>query len=175
MKNDPPWVCFPHIWKNKTSFMTYLRGCLRRAWNKNPVKHEHIKKKRYKIPNPNPKGRAKEVWGFTCEMCKNEYPINACQVDHIHPAGKLNDLEDIQGFVERLLVVTDNDLRLVCKDCNSALAMADRYGITYEQAVQRKAEIAFKKKSLTEMNKVLDDLGKEKAKTKAEATRIYKS
>lgn len=150
-----PWEQYPHIWRNKTAFMNYLRGCLRKAWSKNPVKHEYIKKMRYKIPNPNPKGRAKTVFGFKCEMCKEEYLIKDCQVDHITPAGKLNEVEDIQGFTERLLFVTEDDLRLVCKGCNSALAMADRYGITYGEAIIRKRVIEKSKLPVEKQKKIL--------------------
>ena len=35
------------------------------------------------------------------------------QVDHVVPAGSLQRKEDIQGFVERLLFITKDDLRLV--------------------------------------------------------------
>jgi len=150
-----PWTEHPKIWKNKTAFMTYLRGCLRKAWSKNPIKHEYIKKMRYKIPNPNPNGRAKTVFGFKCEMCSKEYPIGHCQVDHITPAGKLNDVDDIQGFVERLLFVTEDDLRLVCHGCNSALAMADRYGISYEEAIIRKKVIEKSKLPIEKQKSIL--------------------
>ena len=168
-----PWEEFPHIWKNKTAFMTYLRGCLRKAWSRNPIKHEVIKKRRYKIPNPNPRGRAKTVWGFQCEMCREEFVMSNCQVDHINPAGKLNDVKDIQGFVERLLVVTEDDLRLCCKGCNSALSMSDRYGITYEEAIIRKDIIEFGKNTLTDMNKKFEEIGIGKVRSRAEGKREY--
>ena len=141
MSDKTPWG--PDTpWKNSVAFFTYLRGCLRKAWSTNPIKHNLIKKKRKQIPNPNPAGRKKTVWGFDCEMCNGEFVMSLCQVDHKTPVGSLQKTEDIQGFVERLLYVTEDDLRLVCKDCNSALALADKQGITFESALAEKKAIA---------------------------------
>ena len=134
-------------WKNSTAFFTYLRGCLRKAWANNPIKHDLIKSKRYQIANPNPKGKKPTVWGALCEMCGLEYPLAKIQVDHITPAGKLNKTEDIQGFVERLLYVTEEDLRLVCVDCNASLAYADKHSITFEEALTTKQAIALCKEN----------------------------
>ena len=125
-------------WKNSVAFFTYLRGCLRKAWSTNPIKHNLIKKKRKQIKNPNINGKKETVFGFTCEMCNTDHVIANGQVDHIVAAGSLRKTEDIQGFVERLLYVTEDDLRLICKGCNSALAYADKNGMSYEQAVQEK-------------------------------------
>ena len=129
-------------WHKQTNFMSYLRGCLRKAWSNNPIKITVLNKKRRQIKNPNPKGKKEFVWGFDCEMCGNEYAIANGQVDHITPAGSLREISDIQGFVERLLCVTEDDLRLVCKDCNSALAMSDKSGLSFEDSVIEKQVIA---------------------------------
>jgi len=132
-------------WKNSVAFFTYLRGCLRKSWSNNPIKHNLIRKKRKQIPNPNPKGKKNTVWGFDCEICGGEFVMSLCQVDHIVPAGSLQKTEDIQGFVERLLYVTEDDLRLVCKDCNSALALAEKQGISLERARAEKTAIRLQK------------------------------
>ena len=74
-------------------------------------------------------------------MCENDFVLKEINVDHIIPAGQLNQTEDIQGFVERLLYVTEDDLRLVCKGCNSALAYADKHGISFAEALLIKKAI----------------------------------
>lgn len=135
-------------WKTQSAWFSYLRGCLRKAWSNHPEKLNLLKKKRYQIPNPNPKGKKPTVWGARCEMCYNELPLNMIQVDHINAAGSLQKTEDIQGFVERLLYVTEDDLRLVCVDCNSALAYADKYGISYEEACLVKVIVSLEKKKM---------------------------
>lgn len=71
--------------------------------------------------------------------------MSLCQVDHIVPAGSLQKTEDIQGFVERLLYVTEEDLRLVCKDCNSVLALAEKQGISLDRARAEKEAIRLEK------------------------------
>lgn len=143
-----PWGYEGSPWKNSTAFFTYLRGCLRKCWSNNPIKHNLIKKKRKQIPNPNPKGKKPTVFGFDCEMCGGEFPMSLCQVDHKTPAGQLNKTEDIQGFVERLLYVTEEDLRLVCKDCNSALAYSDKHGVSFKDAQIEKLAIDLVKKKM---------------------------
>ena len=122
------------IWRNQVAFMTFLRGGLRRGlWNQHPFKLELLKAKRYKIDNPSPKGK-REIWGFDCELCHGTFPIKEGQVDHINPTGTLTQISDIQGFVERLVVLTEDDLRLVCKNCNSIHAYADKHKISFEDA-----------------------------------------
>jgi len=145
MSDKSPWLSHPEIWKNSVAWFTYLRGCLRKAWSNSPVKHNLIKKKRYQIPNPNPKGKKATVFGFDCELCGGTYVLSEGQVDHINPAGSLRKTSDIQGFVERLLYVTEDDLRLICKGCNSALSHADKMGLSFEESVREKKAIALQK------------------------------
>lgn len=143
MKEDKsPWLAYPEIWKNSVAWFTYLRGCLRKAWNTSPVKHNLIKKKRKQIDNPNPNGKKKTVFGFTCELCHTDFVLSQGQVDHKIAAGSLRRTEDIQGFVERLLYVTEDDLRLICKGCNSCLSYADKEGISFEDALIQKEIIS---------------------------------
>ncbi len=134
MSNKEPWG--PGTpWKNSVAWFTYLRGCLRKAWSTNPIKLTVLKNGRKQIPNPNPKGNKPTVWGFDCEMCGKTYPIKEGQIDHKIPAGSLQKTEDIPGFVMRLLYVREEDLRLICKGCNSALAYADKNKISFEEAL----------------------------------------
>ena len=142
-KKDPWGEGTP--WKSSVNFFTYLRGCLRLAWKRHPTKLKVMKERRKQIPNPNPRGNKATVFGFECEMCHNEYVMKECQVDHKHAAGSLKKKEDIQGFVERLLWVTEDDLRLVCKVCNSALALSEKQGITYDEAMIQKKAIEIQK------------------------------
>lgn len=125
-------------WSSQTAFMTYLRGCLRKAWSTNPIKLTVLKNNRKQIANPNPRGNKPTVWGCTCSICNQDYAMKDIQVDHITPAGSLREISDIQGFVERLLCITEEDLRIVCKTCNSILAYADKQGISFERALLEK-------------------------------------
>lgn len=131
-------------WKNSTAWFTYLRGCLRKAWSRHPTRIAVVNKNRKQIDNPG-KGYKKTVWGFECCLCHKEYTIKEAQVDHIVPAGSLQKTSDIQGFVERLLYVTEDDLRLVCKGCNSALAYHDKQGVSFTEALVTKKAIQMEK------------------------------
>ena len=64
------------------------------------------------------------------------------QVDHIHAAKQLQCFDDIPLFVFRLIYVKEEDLRMVCKLCNSILAYADKQGISFEEAKAEKEAIA---------------------------------
>lgn len=129
-------------WKNSVAFYTYLRGCLRKAWSRNPVKLEVLKAQRRQIANPNPKGKKATVWGATCAMCGGVFPLKDIQVDHILAAGTLTCKEDIPGFIERLLFVNKDDLRTVCKKCNSILAYQDKHKVSFKEASAVKTAIS---------------------------------
>lgn len=157
MSNEPWGEGTP--WKNSTAFFTYLRGCLRKAWSRHPTKLNVIKKQRKQITNPNTKGNKPTVFGFTCELCEKDYVLKDGQVDHINPAGSLTKTEDIQGFVERLLYVREEDLRLICKGCNSALVIADKQGMSYTDAILEQKVIAICKGSAKLIDNFLADNG----------------
>lgn len=146
-------------WKNQTAFFTFLRGGLRRVWNKHPSKLEAIKAQRKQVKNPNPRGNKATVWGAQCVMCKGDFISKEIQVDHIVGAGQLNEVEDIQGFTERLLLVRPEDLRMCCKFCNSCLSYADKYGGTYEDAVITKRAIEVCKLPAKKQNEWLTSRG----------------
>lgn len=146
MSNKEPWGYEGSPWKNSTAFFTYLRGCLRKAWSNNPIKHNLIKKKRRQIPNPNSNGKKPTVWGFDCEICNGVYAMSHCQVDHIKPVGSLQKTEDIQGFVERLLYVSEDDLQVLCVECHEIKTLQERLGVSFEEAKAHKFAISLQKK-----------------------------
>ena len=138
---------YPHIWKTKAAFMSYLRGGVRRAcWMKHPVKLEFIKNNRERIPNPNPKGKASEVWGGRCNVCKNLFVQSQLSVDHVREySATLKDVSDIQNFVELISLVTEDDLQLVCKDCHDTISYSQKQGCSFEEAKVRKKHILIAK------------------------------
>lgn len=104
-------------------------------WNRHPVKLKVLNKNRIKIDNPNPKGRVKQVWGAQCALCKQFHVIKDIQVDHVDGGDySLKTVSDIQDFFENIVLVTEDDLRLLCKDCNSTCTYAKRHDISYEEA-----------------------------------------
>lgn len=173
-KNIMPWEAYPDIWKNQTAFFTYLRGCLRKSWNNSPVKHDYIKRHRKQIDNPNPKGKKKTVWGFECEVCHHDYVMKEGQVDHITPSGSLSEIQDIQGFAERLLIVTDDDIRLICKGCHRVITNMERYGLSYEEEVIETKVRDLRKLKVSEVHGRLVSIGIEPLKTKKDCVDAYR-
>ena len=136
-------------WKTSGAFWTWMRGGLRRSlWMRHPVKLALLKEKRYRAPlgRVSKSGIAQLVWAIDCSVCAQCVKQSNAEVDHIHEAGSLKSVEDIQPFIERLAFVTPDDLRVVCKPCHKILTMMSRYDMTFDEAKKRKQEIARKKK-----------------------------
>lgn len=159
-----PWESYPELWKTKASFMSYVRGGIRRGlWEKNPVKLEFIKQNREKVPLgkktlKNPDGM---VWGCKCSLCGDLFRQAECQVDHKEGNHSLREIEQIQQFIESIVFVTFEDLQMVCKGCHTIKSYAERQDITFEEARFEKEVIAFSKKKVNEQTEILLALDKE--------------
>ena len=146
---------YPHIWKSKATFMSYLRGGIRRAcWMKHPVKLEFIKNNRERFPNQNPRGKVDTVWGGRCNVCKDLFVQSKLAVDHIREfSASLKDIEDIQTFVELISLVIEDDLQFVCKECHDNISYSQKHSCSFEEARVRKKhiEIGKEKRILEEL------------------------
>lgn len=148
------WKFTGSPWKTESAWFGYIRSALRKVWKNHPRKINFLNTKRKRIPNPNPKSstRFPEIWGGVCECCQGEFPLSAgkkegkqkvtLQVDHLTPAGSLIDVKDIQQFFENLILVTEADLRLICTDCHKSVTLAERLGISFEEAKCEKEAIS---------------------------------
>lgn len=168
-----PWILYPHIWKTRASFMSYLRGGIRKAiWNRYPIKAEFLKSKRIRIPNPNPRGKKPEVWGGKCELCNEMFVQKDLEVDHKKGHIPLNTIEDVGLFIKRLTYVGEDDLQLVCKGCHKVKSYAQSHKITLREAFLRKRQIAFAKLSSQQqrdyLSKVIEVPAKATKKTMEE-------
>lgn len=128
------WELYPEIWKTESAFMSWLRGGIRRIWSKHPVKLEFIKQNRVKIPNPKPNARAKEVWGGKCALTGEYFVLNELECDHKEGNVSLKSVDDIQTFVEGILIVSLEDLQLVSKEAHKIKSYAEKQGISFEEA-----------------------------------------
>lgn len=171
------------VWKSKSALLTYLRGGFRRGlWEKSPIKLKLIKEKRKRITNPKPSKAHPTVWGAECDICKKDFPQKDIQVDHIRDdVNRLNDIEDIQNFVEGLSLVTMDDLRLVCKPCHGIVSYSQKQGISFEQAKVAKEVIALDKDQKLMLDKIvsfgveLADIPKTKKGRKELVTKLMES
>ena len=166
MKN--PWETHPHIWKTKAAFFSFVRGGLRKAlWDRYPIKLEY--KKANLIPPPESyTGRGKS--GQYCAL-SGEFIINSkLEVDHIEGNQSLNDWDDIQPFIEHLLLCQDG-LQLVGKEAHKVKSYAERMGISYKEAAIRKKVIAETKGSVASVKRKLSRLGATQDQLKNAKTR----
>ena len=97
----------------EAAFWSFIRSCLRqksRFWK--PITHCKLKSRRaYTGPN------IRQKFEYQCNDCKSWFPEKKINVDHIIPAGSLNQPEDLPGFVERLFCEVDN-LQVLCENCH---------------------------------------------------------
>lgn len=171
------------VWKNKSAFMNYIRGGLRKSlWSRHPVKLKLIKEKRKRIINPKPTKAHPTVWGAECSICNKDFPQKDIQVDHIREDyNQLNEIEDIQQFVEGLSLVTMRDLRLVCKPCHAIVSYSQKQGISFEDAKVAKEIIALSKDDKLMLDKIvsfgveLADIPKTKKGRKELVTKLMES
>ena len=148
-----PWIEFPHVWRTKAAFFSYLRGNLRKAvWNR-WVGKTTLKNSVCKPPPPEVETRAKT--GAYCILTGEWVGKSKLEVDHIEGGAKLNDWADLGGFVQHLCCPVSS-LQVVSKEAHKIKSYAERMGLTFKEAEEAKKLIAFKK--LSKLDK-LEELG----------------
>lgn len=169
-----PWEAFPQVWPTKSKFFSWLRGGFRKAvWSKYPgriiFKNEHC--------SPPPEGylgRAKS--GAYCSLTGEWVNKSALEVDHIVGEASLRDWEDVESFIRHLCTTPDN-MQLVSKEAHRVKSHAERYGLSFEEAILAKKVIAFGKLSAQEQIKELTNLIDSETiipKTKAGRVELFK-
>lgn len=146
--NNKMWELYPHIWKTESAYLSFIRGGIRRyLWSKNPVKLEFEKEAQVKIKNTNPRSMKAYplVLGYVCAMCGGSFKSNEVQCDHKTGEHALRTVNDVQSFVEGIVMVRKEDLQMLCKPCHEVKTYSDREGITIEEARPVKLAIAKEK------------------------------
>lgn len=98
----------------EAAFFGKLRSCLRRLsmfW-----KPSLAAIKLAQVSAPGPHGRK---WLFRCASCAGLFMRKEVQIDHVTPVGSLKSLEDLPGFVERLLPEDPAAFQILCKSCHN--------------------------------------------------------
>lgn len=142
--DDSVWNWEGSPWKTRSSYMSFIRGGIRRGlWNKNPVKLYFLQNNRKRIKNPIKENRKRfpEVWGAQCDICRQDYAIKYIEVDHIGSYASLKTLDDIESFIKDIVMITPDQLRLLCKDCHKIQSYASSKGISFLEATAEKTAI----------------------------------
>lgn len=137
------------IWKNDVQFFTWLRGGIRRIWQKHPVKIKHLSNSYKLVENTNPRSmkRFPQVKRYECSICNGVFEQKEVEVDHILGGrNSIKEIEDIELFILNILFVDEDDLRVVCKDCHKIMSYKEKQGIkSFKKAKIEKEIIAIGK------------------------------
>ena len=105
----------------ESAFWSFIRSALRQKsrWWKPISECKAAGKRRYAGPNK------RQKFEYECFECKGFFPDKTIAIDHIEPAGSLNNADDLPGFVSRLFCEIDN-LQILCKSCHDAKTVKDK-------------------------------------------------
>lgn len=145
MMEFKPWELYPHIWKTEASYMSFLRGGIRRGlWEKNPIKLEFLKERTVKMENTNPRSmkRYPTVNAGMCDMCNEMYKMAEMEVDHKVGQHSLRSVADVERFIHGIVYVRKEDLALLCKPCHNIKTYSEKCGVSIEEATMLKEAIA---------------------------------
>lgn len=95
----------------ESEYWSFLRGVLRQAVRRYPVKHA-VKQQARRVV----KGK-RWKYEYKCAACEGWFKDSRVEVDHITPAGSLKSYEDLPRFVATLYCEADN-LQVLCKECH---------------------------------------------------------
>lgn len=98
---------------SRSAFFGMIRSALRQKsrWWKPITECKNKAKRKYVGPNKRRK------WEYQCNTCKQWFDNTTVNVDHIKPAGQLNDFVDLPEFVKTLFCEVEN-LQVLCKECH---------------------------------------------------------
>lgn len=157
-----PWVEHSNIWKTESAFMSWVRGGIRGGlWKRHPVKLEFIKRNKEMLVNTNPRSmkRFPFVAGGRCALCNEMHSMSEIEVDHKTGNSSLRSMNDVRSFIESMILVSFDDLQLVCKPCHKIKTLAERMGVTLEEAKVEKQVIAICKGSVSSVQAFLLERG----------------
>ena len=154
-----PWIDYPSIWPTQSKFMSWVRGGIRKGlWNRHPVKLEFLSKRLIKtLVGEFKNGKDKWRKQGTCELCNESFPSSNLEVDHKQGGHSLKSMEDVQNFIENMIMVREEDLQLVCKGCHKAKSYAEKQGISFQEATLEKQAIALMKQGTEAQKKWLEE------------------
>lgn len=149
----------------RSRYFSFIRSALRSATMRYPAAQRYLHSKAYKAPAGI---RAKFL--VDCEICGKAVAKSRADIDHITPAGKLTDYSDVGGFVERLFTNFEG-YQLLCPECHGIKTLADRRGISFEDASIEKVVVAFSKLKPEKQKAVLKRRGADEGAFKNKQTR----
>lgn len=158
-------------WKSEKDFLNWLRSQTRRIWSRHPVKISYKVGRRFKSPIGK---NDKEVWACHCEMCNELVRSSDTEIDHMIAGGSFDSWETYTQWAKRILWVTLEDIRELCKDCHEVVTLSQKLGITLEESRVEKSVLKIIKEKKDKQ--FLEEKGikpASNAKTRREQLREY--
>ncbi len=125
----------------ESAYLAWIRSALRSKslrWKPRGTALE-MARRAYNGPNKLQK------WEYQCAICKEWFKAKECVVDHHpKPAGSILSIHDIGEFCNSLYCEIDN-LRVLCKPDHDIHTLAEKSGITFEDARAAKKVIEITK------------------------------
>lgn len=149
------------------SLCTAVRSAIRKTWMQHPTKLAYLYEHTY--PDMNPNTRTK--WLCDCEMCKQPFKLADIEVNHKKGENSLLCFDDMATFAQSILGVGFDDIEVLCKECHAALTYGSRYGVTIEEAKERKVVIQKLKQTVAKQKKELLAFGFKSTETSNEPLR----
>lgn len=155
-----PWESAPDLWPTEKAYCQWLRSQTRRVWARHPIKHRVVKASKVPVANIREEDRPAKLNPRTkelcrCAMCSNFVPPSQVEVDHKEMAGSFNTIQEWHEWSERLLIVGDDDLRVLCKSCHKKVNLSQRFHCDIAEAEIRQKLAAFKKLRIAGMRRQL--------------------
>lgn len=141
-----------------------VRGAVRKAWMRSPVKLSLSMKNAVHVEDVpkhlHPKRLTKNSkWLYQCAIGGDWHIGSNIVYDHIIGEHSCKSYEDFKGFCKSILDVGWSDLQQLCKACHDIKTYSERYGVTYEEAKSLKPVIAITKTTAAKQKKWLSDRG----------------
>jgi 5-methylcytosine-specific restriction endonuclease McrA len=147
-----PWLTpdGKKIWKTEAQYWSWLRGSLRRLWSDYPLRKQwkasQLRKitqeeKDSKLYHPSTKNLG------LCVYCNTWLAGSKLECDHVQPSDGCTTKGTAESFLWHCGGGTGEDWVLACKPCHTIKSLADKRGITFEEARIEQQVLAITKQS----------------------------
>ena len=125
----------------ESQYLAWIRSALRSKSLRWPPRAEALKRARRAYKGTN----KLQKWEFQCSICGEWFKAKEVVVDHFPvAAGSILSVEDIGPFANNLYCEVDN-LRVLCKPDHDVHTLAEKTGMSFEEAKQAKLVLEYMK------------------------------
>jgi len=121
--------------------VSVVRSAIRSAWMKSNVKLAYL----YKNTIPDMDDSTRTKWLCKCEICQGTFKLTDVQIDHKMGNHSFTKADDFRSYFDNILMVGFDDLQVLCVSCHECKSMAERLGISFQEASYHKQAIALQK------------------------------